>query len=234
MWKSSIDMLPFLVKKEPFFSVLVKETGQALIKEGTQTVTKEISQAVSKEVTQVATKEAGEALVKETTQALLKEATQASSKEAAQQATKEVAQKALSEAAQSSVKKATSSSLKKVGVAGLGIAGLYASSQVKTDTNGDGKIDENDKSILEQASAGVGKAVVDVGKEIVKPVAEATGGLLDDILKSLGIDLAVWKENIQTAMKWILYIIAVYIVVQAIMLAISVKKSISGKMDLNM
>jgi hypothetical protein len=226
MWKNSIDMLPFLAKKESFsigsiFKSTVKEASQAAIKEASQAAIKEASQAAIKEASQAAIKEASQAAIKEASQAAVKEASQA----------------AVKEASQAAVKSTIAASIKKTLLAGA-VIGAAVSSQIKTDTNGDGVIDDKDESLLSQAGKEAGKLAGDVAGAVLPEVADIGGGLLTSILEGLGIDVEEWKKKFGQAMEWVkyfLYFILLLIVVKVLSTIYSGFKSVGifGRSDLS-
>jgi hypothetical protein len=239
MWKDSIDTLLYKVayKKEGWSSKLFSEGAQVLVKEGAQAGAKELVQVGAKELGQVLTKEGAQGLLKEGTQAaskefgqkLFSEGSQSATKEGSQLLTKEFSGAAAKELSQQTTKQTLQSgaitTAKKAAAGGLAVGAFFALDNIQTsDTNGDGVIDDKDKSLLDK---GIDTAAGATGKVLGK-VAEGAAGAAGDIgkgiLNGLDFDLEVVKDH----MWKVFYFILVLIVIK-VYLFLNSSKKVTGR-----
>lgn len=245
MWKDSIDTLLYKVayKKEGLSTKLFSESAQTLVKEGTQ--------AGIKELTQLGAKELGQTTLKEGSQVLLKEGTQGASKELGQKLFSEGSQTLTKEGSQKLQKELTGSlskelgqqtskqigqtgamtTAKKAGIAGLAVGSLIALDNIQTtDTNGDGVIDDKDKSLLDKGVSTVAGATGEVLGKVAGGAAGALGGVGSSILEGLGIDPEVVKDYAVKAF-WIIVILIVVRILAFVYTGMKAAKKITGSRE---
>lgn len=138
----------------------LKEVTQAGLKEIGQSTTKKISSILGREVAQSASKDIAQGAVTKGAKNLISDSFSLTGKSLAKEVTSEASETAL----QKGTKNITSK-IAKVGAAlGIGTgAAVFAFVPMK-DTNGDGKIDSNDKTPLQQAVS----SIVDLPKSLLE------------------------------------------------------------------
>lgn len=219
MWKDSIDTLLYKVayKKEGWSTKFFSEGAQTVVKEGAQAGVRELTQVGAKELGQTTLKEGSQGLIKEGTQGaskefgqkFLSEGSQSATKEGNQLLAKEFGQQATKQTAQSGA----TSTIKKVGAAGLAVGALFALDNIQTtDTNGDGVVDDKDKSLLDKGVSKTAEAVGEVAGTVAGGVAGVAGDIGGSILDGLGIDLDVVKDYAWKAFIVIIFMIALKVI----------------------
>lgn len=222
MWKDSIDTLLYKVayKKEGWANIFVKagakeiaqagakelvqvgakELGQALTKEGAQSLLKEGTQTLSKEIGQKLLSEGSQSTLKEGSQVLTKEFSSAATKELSQQVSKQTLQSGALTAA------------KKAAAGGLALGTFLALDNIQTtDTNGDGIIDEKDKSLFDKGVGKTAELTGDVLGGLAGGVAGTAGDIVSNVFEGLGIDIEVVKGYAWKIFYFILFIIALQV-----------------------
>lgn len=242
MWKDSIDTLLYKVayKKEGWSTKLFseggqvfgKEVGQGLLKEGGQVLGKEVGQGLLKEGGQALGKEGGQGLLKEGTQGLSKESGQRFFSEGSQSAGKEFTSTAGKEFGQQTGKQVSQTgamtTAKKAGLGGLALGSLFVlGSTETTDTNGDGVVDDKDKSLLEKGIDGAAEATGGVLGKVAGGAAGAIGNIGGSILEGLGIDPEVVKDYAVKAF-WIIIILIIARVLSFLYTSMKVAKKVTG------
>lgn len=227
MWKDSIDTLLYKLayKKEGLSGKIISEGVQTFIKEGAQAGAREITQVGLKELGQSTLKELGQSALKEGSQGLLKEGTQGISKELGQKLISEGAQSATKEGNQALAKEfgqqinkqlvqsGSNSTLKKIGIVGLSAGAIFGLDNIQTtDTNGDGVVDDKDKSLLDKGLSKTSEAVGGVAGKVAGSVAGVAGDIGGSILDGLGIDLDVVKDYAWKAFIVIIFMIALKVI----------------------
>jgi hypothetical protein len=228
MWKDSIDMISFNKYKEPFLGKLFSEVGQAASREGAQAVGEKLVTTTLKNTGESLIREGAQAGGRELTQATLKETGQSSGKKLFSSSSKKFTSEGSANLAESASKEFAQQTTKQTGQAGatsftkkivtfgaLG-GGAYAASKIKTDTNGDGIIDENDKSLLSQASEAAGGVVKDVTTPVLKEVLDVGDDLTKGLFEGLGIDIEALKEKFGEYVQYGIYFLYFILILIAI------------------
>jgi hypothetical protein len=229
MWKESMDMFSFIRSKETLGGKLLSEVGQAGGRELTQALTEKLATTTLKNAGESLLREAGQSGLREISQSGLRETSQSSGKKLfssttkkissagsanlAQSTSKEFAQQATKQSGQSGA----SSFVKKAATVGILGGGVFAASKVKTDTNGDGVIDEKDKSLLQQGAGAVGEVAKEITTPILKAGMDVGGDLAGSLLEGLGIDMDALKEKFKEYLdygKYFLYFILFIIAIK--------------------